>query len=42
MSQKVDYAVQEYVDLVGFGGLAFYTYNYTDEEWATVKGTLTY
>ncbi|MBQ1712436.1 MAG: hypothetical protein II024_04335, partial [Firmicutes bacterium] len=42
MSQKGDYAVQEYVDLVGFGGLAFYTYNYTDEEWAAVKGTLTY
>lgn len=42
MSQKGDYAVKEYVDLVGFGGLAFYTYNYTDEEWATVKGTLTY
>ena len=42
VSQKGDYAVQNYVDLVGFGGLSFYTYNYDDAEWATVASTLTY
>ena len=42
MSQKGDYAVQSYLDLVGFGGIQFYTYNYTDAEWATVAPTLTY
>ena len=42
VSQKGDYAVQSYVDLVGFGGLSFYTYNYDDAEWATVAPTLTY
>ena len=42
VSQKGDYAVTEYVDLVGFGGIAFYTYNYTDAEWAEVAGTLEY
>lgn len=34
LSQKGDYAVKQYVDLVGFGGLQFYTYNYTDSAWA--------
>ena len=42
LSQQGDYAVQGYLDLVGFGGIQFYTYNYTDAEWATVAGTLTY
>lgn len=43
VSQKGDYATQQYVDLVGFGGINFYTYNYSDDEWETVKAAgLTY
>lgn len=43
ISQKGDYAMTEYVDMVGFGGLAFYTFNYTDAEWAEVAAAgLTY
>ncbi len=41
-SQKINYPVDSYVDLVGYGGIQFITYNYTDAEWATVAGTLTY
>lgn len=41
-SQKINYGTDEYVDLVGRGGLQFVTYNYTDTEWAAVAGTLTY
>ncbi|MBO5197145.1 MAG: hypothetical protein J6B85_01300 [Lachnospiraceae bacterium] len=33
-SRKVTYATDSYVQLVGFGGIAEMTYNYTDEEWA--------
>lgn len=32
-SQKINYATDEYVELVEFGGVRFMTYNYTDEEW---------
>ena len=42
LSQKVNNAVDQYVDLVGFGGVQFMTFNYTDAEWETVKGNLTY
>ena len=43
VSQKGDYAVQQYVDLIGFAGIQFYTYNYTDAQWAeVVAGGLTY
>ena len=44
VSQKGDYAVKNYVDLVGFGGLAYFTYNYDDAAWdAYVKaGSLNY
>ena len=43
VSQKGDYAISDYVDLIGFGGLAFYTYNYDDTQWAeVVKNGLTY
>ena len=34
MSRKVVNATDEYVQLVGFGGIAEMTYNYTDAEWA--------
>lgn len=42
VSQKGDYAVSQYIDLISFGGLQFYTYNYTDEEWAAIAKTLKY
>lgn len=43
MSQKGDYAVKTYVDMVGFGGLRFYTCEYDDEAWAqAVKKGLSY
>ena len=44
VSQKGDYAVKNYVDLVGFGGIAFYTYNYDDAAWAAyvAGGSLNY
>lgn len=42
VSQKGDFPVTQYIDLISFGGLAFYTYKYTDEEWETVKTTLKY
>lgn len=43
ISQKGDYAVQQYVDLISFGGVQFYTYNYTDAEWDTFAAAgLTY
>ena len=42
-SQKGQFAVDTYQDLVGFGGLNFYTFNYDDDEWAeAVKNGLTY
>lgn len=41
-SQKINYAVSSYTDLLGFGGLSSVTYNYTDAEWAAVASTLTY
>ncbi len=42
-SQKINYAVTTYVDIVGYGGVQFATYNYTDSEWATYAASgLTY
>ncbi len=41
-SQKLNYAVDQYTDLVGFGGISFITYNYSDEEWDAIKGTIEY
>jgi hypothetical protein len=35
--------VQQYIDLIGFAGIQFYTYNYTDAQWAEVVAAgLTY
>lgn len=43
VSQKGDYAISSYIDLISFGGLQFYTYNYDDTQWAeVVKNGLTY
>jgi len=33
-SQKINYASPAYIQLVGFGGLTYITYNYDDAEWA--------
>lgn len=33
-SRKTNNATDQYVNLVGFGGIRFLTYNYTDEQWA--------
>jgi len=33
-SQKVQSATEEYVNLIGFGGIQFMTYNYDDAAWA--------
>lgn len=45
-SKKIEYATYDYVNLVGYGGIRFMTYNYDDTEWtAYVKsqgGTLDY
>ena len=37
-SEKMNYATTTYVDLVGYGGIAFVTYNYTDAEWDALNG----
>ena len=44
VSQKGDYAVQSYIDLIGFGGIQYYTYNYDDAAWAAYvsSGALKY
>lgn len=42
LSYKINYATREYVDMVGFGGVQYMTYNYDDTEWANVKSTLEY
>ena len=34
LSYKVDYITYEYNTFMGYGGLKYMTYNYTDEEWA--------
>lgn len=45
-SMKVNYATEDYIFGMGFGGLEYYTYNYTDDEWAAFVaeqgGTLIY
>lgn len=34
LSEKGDYAVKNYRDLVAFGGIRYYTFSYTDIQWA--------
>lgn len=45
-SMKINFATEEYVFGMAFGGVEYYTYNYTDDEWAAFVaeqgGTLTY
>ncbi|MBQ7064339.1 MAG: hypothetical protein IJM90_05590 [Firmicutes bacterium] len=42
VSQKGDYAVDTYLDLVGFGGIRYFTYEYDDEAWTAQMGNLVY
>ncbi|MBQ9383157.1 MAG: hypothetical protein IJT87_02855 [Ruminiclostridium sp.] len=42
VSQKGDYAVKTYIDMVAFGDLRFFTYAYDDTEWENVRTGLTY
>lgn len=42
LSRKLDYATTTYLQLVGYGGIRYATYNYTDAEWATAKADITY
>ncbi len=42
LSRKINYATDEYLQLVGFGGLRYTTYNYTDEQWNAAKGDIKY
>lgn len=43
---KINFATEDYVFGMAFGGIKYYTYNYTDDEWAAFVaeqgGTLTY
>ena len=34
ISYKLDYISYDYNTFMGYGGLKYATYNYTDEEWA--------
>lgn len=42
LSRKVENASDTYLQLVGYGGIRFTTYNYTDAEWDAAKGNITY
>ena len=42
LSQKGHYPTKTYLNLVEFGGIAFYTFDYSDSEWEKVKGSLQY
>ena len=42
LSRKVNYATSSYLQLIGYGGIRYMTYNYTDAEWDAVKGNINY
>lgn len=42
ISQKGGYPTDTYLNLVEFGGIAFYTFDYTDQQWGQVKGEVKY
>lgn len=42
LSRKLEYATTDYLQIVGYGGLRYATYNYTDAEWAAAKGDINY
>ncbi len=41
-SQKGHYPTANYQELVEFGGIAFYTFDYTDAQWEEIKDSLQY
>ncbi len=42
LSRKLDYATTTYLQLVGYGGIRYATYNYNDTQWDSVKGSIEY
>ena len=40
-SQKVNWGSDTYLNIIGFGGIEFYTYNYDDAAWADYIATNT-
>lgn len=42
LSRKLDYATTDYLQIVGYGGLRYATYNYTDSQWAEAKANIKY
>ena len=42
LSQKGQYPTNAYQSLTEFGGIAFYTFHYTDGDWEKIKGELQY
>ena len=44
--QQIEYYTEEYIFGMGFGGMKYYTFNYTDAEWdayvASNNGELDY
>ena len=42
LSQKGSYPTNSYLNLVEFGGIAFYQFDYTDEQWEAIKGEMNY
>jgi ABC-type transport system substrate-binding protein len=42
LSYKVDYVTQDYNTFMGYGGIRYMTYNYSDEEWVEASKNLDY
>lgn len=42
LSQKGGYPTKSYLDLVEFGGIAFYSFQYSDSQWEAIKGNPKY
>ena len=42
LSRKLEWAAEDYLQIVGRGGLRFATYNYDDAGWNAVKGDIKY
>ncbi len=42
LSYKLNYGSEDYISVVGRGGIQYVTYNYTDAEWESVKSTVKY
>jgi hypothetical protein len=41
-SRKLESGTDTYLQIIGRGGIRHITFNYSDEEWNAVKGTITY